>query len=57
MALQAMGKTHIDQLVKKDLVSVDPVLARTLGIGYAGDALYLQLLNNPCVCYEISERW
>jgi len=42
MALQAMGKTNINQLAKEDLVSVDPVLARTLGIGYAGDALYLQ---------------
>ena len=42
MALQAMGKTNINQLAKEDLVSVDPVLARTLGIGYAGDALFLQ---------------
>jgi len=39
MALQAMGKSHVQQLSREDLVSVDQELAKTLNIGYAGEAV------------------
>lgn len=39
MALQAMGKSDIQQLGREDLVCVDQELARVLNIGYAGDGV------------------